>query len=113
MQYHSIIIELLLYDGFVIKIAIIIGIFAKGLGHWVQHADSIEDILLNYLSGINVLSHVAGLRLQASHICECAVANGIIDEEGDEDDDDEDTAGEVPEDIAEGVAGPSKKRKYK
>ncbi len=52
-----------------------------------QHADSIKDILLNYLSSINVLGHVAGLHLQASHICECAVADGIVDEEGDEDED--------------------------
>ncbi|PBK89739.1 hypothetical protein ARMGADRAFT_1083185 [Armillaria gallica] len=76
-----------------------------------QHADSIEDILLNYLSGINVLSHVAGLRLQASRIRECAAADGIVNEEdGGEDEDEED---EAPGDVAEGVAGPSKKRKHK
>ncbi len=85
--------------------------FLAALDTLGQHADSIEDILLNYLSGINVLSHVAGLRLQASRIRECAVADGIVDEEGDEDED-EDAAGEVPDDVAEGVAGPSKKRKH-
>ncbi len=75
-----------------------------------QYADSIKDILLNYLSGINVLGHVAGLCLQASRIRTCAVADGIVDEEGDED---EDAESEVPDNVAEGVAGPSKKRKHK
>ncbi len=85
--------------------------FLAALDTLGQHVDSIEDILLNYLSGINVLSHVAGLRLQTSHIRECAVADGIVDEaDGDEDNDEDD---EVPEDVAEGVAGPSKKRKHK
>ncbi len=84
--------------------------FLAALDTLGQHADSIEDILLNYLSGINVLGHVAGLRLQASRIRACAVADGIVDEECDED---EDAASEVPDDDAEGVAEPSKKRKHK
>ncbi|PBK79625.1 hypothetical protein ARMGADRAFT_1092949 [Armillaria gallica] len=85
--------------------------FLAALDTLGQHANSIEDILLNYLSGINVLSHVAGLRLQASRIRECAAVDGIVDEEdGGEDEDEE---GEAPGDVAEGVAGPSKKRKHK
>ncbi len=93
--------------------------FLAALDTLGQHVDSIEDILLNYLSGINVLSHVAGLCLHTSRIHECAVADGIVDEaDGDEDNDEddevpEDVASEVPDDVAEGVAGPSKKRKHK
>ncbi|KAK0226727.1 hypothetical protein EDD85DRAFT_795044 [Armillaria nabsnona] len=88
--------------------------FLAALDTLGQHANFIKDIILNYLSSINVLAHVAGLHLQASHIHECTVADGSVDEEdSDEDDDATGDDNEAPEDVAEGVTRPSKKRKHK
>ncbi len=72
----------------------------------------IEDSLVNYLSGINALAHMTGLRVQASLLRQCAVADGELEAQ-DGDDEAEGEEDEVPEDVPEGVAGPSKKRKHK
>ncbi|KAK0215968.1 hypothetical protein EDD85DRAFT_962531 [Armillaria nabsnona] len=74
-----------------------LNMFLAALDTLRQHADSIKDILLNYLSSINVLAHVAGLHLQASHIHYDEDANAAGDDN------------EAPDDVAEGVAGPPRK----
>ncbi len=74
--------------------------FEGALDTLVQHADSIEDIIVNYMASLNALTQLNGLQVQARHLRKCA--------NFDEDDDDE-----TPEEVAEGVVGPSKKRKHK
>ncbi len=86
--------------------------FGGALDTLQQHADAIEDILIAHLSGINVLAHLTGLRVQASLLRQCAEIDGELEAQ-DGDDEAEGEEDEVPEDVAEGVAGPSKKRKHK
>ncbi len=54
------------------------------------------------MAGLNALTQLNGLQVQARHLRECANFD-------DADDDNDD----VPEEVTEGVAGPSKKRKHK
>ncbi len=84
--------------------------FEGALDTLAQHADSIEDIVVNYMAGLNALAQLNGLRVQAGRLRECAnFDDGAADgDEGDRDDEDE-----APDEVAEGVAGPSKKRKHK
>ncbi|KAK0215300.1 hypothetical protein EDD85DRAFT_962779 [Armillaria nabsnona] len=70
-----------------------------------QHANSIEDIVVNYMAGLNALVQLNSLRAQAGCLHECATF--------DENDTNEDDNNEAPEDVTEGVAGPSKKKKGK
>ncbi|KAK0236999.1 hypothetical protein EDD85DRAFT_952993 [Armillaria nabsnona] len=79
--------------------------FEGALDTLAQHADSIEDIIVNYMAGLNALAQLNGLWVQAGRLRECATF--------DESDADEDDDNEAPDDVAEGVAGPSKKRKGK
>ncbi|PBK81328.1 hypothetical protein ARMGADRAFT_1091470, partial [Armillaria gallica] len=84
--------------------------FEGALDTLAQHADSIEDLLVNYMAGIHALTHLNGLRVQAGRLRECANFDDDAEDgvEGDGDDEDE-----APEDVAEGVAGPSKQKKSK
>ncbi|KAK0215964.1 hypothetical protein EDD85DRAFT_962516 [Armillaria nabsnona] len=79
--------------------------FEGALDTLAQHANSIEDIVINYMAGLNALAQLNSLRVQAGRLHECATF--------DESDADEDDDNEAPDDVAEGVAGPSKKRKGK
>ncbi|PBK97577.1 hypothetical protein ARMGADRAFT_1076054 [Armillaria gallica] len=70
--------------------------FEGALDTLAQHADSIEDSIVNYMAGINVLSQLNGLRVQAGHLRECAVYNGeadAVDGDNDGKDGDSDAAG--------------------
>ncbi|PBK58301.1 hypothetical protein ARMSODRAFT_1028366 [Armillaria solidipes] len=80
--------------------------FERALDTLAQHADSLEDQIIGYMAGINALTQLNGLRVQAGRLCECAIYNKGSDKDNnsDGDGDDED------EGIAEGVAGPSKKK---
>ncbi len=84
--------------------------FEGALDTLAQHADAIEDSIVNYMAGINVLSQLNGLRVQAGRLRECANFDGDAEDGAGSDEDDED---EAPEDVAEGVAGSSKKRKHR
>ncbi|KAK0238228.1 hypothetical protein EDD85DRAFT_790268 [Armillaria nabsnona] len=84
--------------------------FEGALATLAQHANSIEDIIVNYMAGLNVLSQLNGLRVQAGRLRECATFD---ESDADEDDDAAEDNNEAPEDVAEGVAGPSRKRKHK
>ncbi len=79
--------------------------FEGALDTLAQHADSIEDIVVNYMAGLNALTQLNGLRVQTGRLRECANFD-----EGDADEDDDD---EAPEEVTEGVAGPSTKKKNK
>ncbi len=79
--------------------------FEGALDTLAQHADSIEDIVVNYMAGLNALTQLNGLRVQAGHLRECANFD-----EGDANEDDDD---EAPEEVDEGVAGPFTKKKNK
>ncbi|SJL16890.1 uncharacterized protein ARMOST_20420 [Armillaria ostoyae] len=83
--------------------------FTGALDTLDQHADALEDQIISYMAGLNVLTQINGLRVQAGCLRECAVYNGGSDEEDGSDGDDEDEVEVVPE----GVAGPSKKKKSK
>ncbi|PBK93337.1 hypothetical protein ARMGADRAFT_1030001 [Armillaria gallica] len=69
--------------------------FEGALNTLVQHADSIEDIIVNYMASINALTQLNGLQVLARCLRECTNF------------DDKD---EAPDDVAEGVTGPSKKK---
>ncbi|SJL14680.1 uncharacterized protein ARMOST_18145 [Armillaria ostoyae] len=69
-----------------------------------QHADALEDQIISYMAGLNILTQLNGLRVQAGRLRECAVYNGGSDEEDGSDSDDDDEV------VAEGVAGPSQKK---
>ncbi|KAK0245035.1 hypothetical protein EDD85DRAFT_943428 [Armillaria nabsnona] len=84
--------------------------FEGALDTLAQHADSIEDIVVNYMAGLNALVQLNGLQVQARHLCECATFD---ESDTDEDDNAVEDNDEVPEDVAKGVAGPSKKKKGK
>ncbi|PBK81125.1 hypothetical protein ARMGADRAFT_1091544 [Armillaria gallica] len=81
--------------------------FEGALDTLAQHADSIEDIVVNYMAGINTLTQLNGLQVQAGRLRECADFDDNAEDGGEGDED------EVPDDVAEGVSGPSKKKKGK
>ncbi len=58
---------------------------------------------------MNILAHMNGLRAQAGLLRQCAEVDGELEEQNG----DGEAEDEVPEDVAEGVAGPSKKKKGK
>ncbi|KAK0447526.1 hypothetical protein EV421DRAFT_1900907 [Armillaria borealis] len=80
--------------------------FEGALDTLAQHADSLEDQIIGYMASIDALTQLNGLRVQAGRLRECAIYNKGSDKDNnsDGDGDDED------EGIAEGVAGPSKKK---
>ncbi|KAK0482169.1 hypothetical protein IW261DRAFT_1417783 [Armillaria novae-zelandiae] len=71
-----------------------------------QHATALEDLVLNYMAGLDAMSQLQGLRTQIGHLRECLGSDSRVEEIA-EDDDEGYAAGKV----AEGKAGPSKKRK--
>ncbi|PBK80350.1 hypothetical protein ARMGADRAFT_1092316 [Armillaria gallica] len=81
--------------------------FEGALDTLAQHADSIEDIIINYMASINALTQLNGLRVQARRLRECANFDDNAEDGGEGDED------EAPDDVAEGVPGPSKKKKGK
>ncbi len=70
----------------------------------------ITAITQQYLVGLSILTHTNNIRAQASCLCRCL--DPIKDEE-DEEHDGEESDNEAPNNVAEGVSGPSKKRKHK
>ncbi|KAK0506406.1 hypothetical protein EDD18DRAFT_1342707 [Armillaria luteobubalina] len=81
--------------------------FESALTTLTQHANNLEDVVVNYLVGLDAMSQLQGLRTQISHLRECLGSDTRV-EEIVEDDDDE---GYAADEVAEGEPGPSKKRK--
>ncbi|KAK0473865.1 hypothetical protein IW261DRAFT_1569228 [Armillaria novae-zelandiae] len=72
-----------------------------------QYADSVEDIVTNYMAGIDALSQLQGLCSQIGYVSDSLGANTQIEEIVDVDDD----KGYAADEVAEGEVGPSRKRK--
>ncbi len=70
---------------------------------------AIAAITQQYLVGLSVSVHVESIRAQTFHLRGCLAP---IEEE-EEDNDGEDEEDDMPDDVAEGESGPSKKRKHK
>ncbi|PBK90861.1 hypothetical protein ARMGADRAFT_1082601 [Armillaria gallica] len=68
---------------------------------------TISELTQQYLAGLSIFMHMDSIQAQASHLCGCLYPIEDEDEEDGEEDDD----GEAPEDVAEGVTGPSKQKK--
>ncbi|PBK83042.1 hypothetical protein ARMGADRAFT_1089791 [Armillaria gallica] len=84
-----------------------LNVFEGALDTLAQHADSIEDIVINYMASTNTLTQLNGLRVQARRLHKCANFDDNAEDGGEGDED------EAPDDVAEGVSGPSKKKKGK
>ncbi|KAK0464094.1 hypothetical protein IW261DRAFT_1427457 [Armillaria novae-zelandiae] len=83
-----------------------INAFESSMDTLSQHAKALEEIVLNYMAGLDAMAQLQGLHTQIGHLCECLVSDSRVEEIA-EDDDEGYAAGKV----AEGEAGPSKKRK--
>ncbi|KAK0501188.1 hypothetical protein EDD18DRAFT_1347279 [Armillaria luteobubalina] len=81
--------------------------FESALTTLTQHANNLEDVVVNYLVGLDAMSQLQGLRTQISHLRECLGSDTRV-EEIVEDNDDE---GYAADEVAEGEPGPLKKRK--
>ncbi|KAK0467396.1 hypothetical protein IW261DRAFT_1574221 [Armillaria novae-zelandiae] len=84
-----------------------INAFESAMTALTQHANNLEDVIVNYMAGLDAMSQLQGLRTQISHLCECLGSDTQVEEIVEEDDDEGYNAGEV----AKGEAGPLRKRK--
>ncbi|PBK79150.1 hypothetical protein ARMGADRAFT_1041004 [Armillaria gallica] len=69
---------------------------------------AIAAITQQFLAGLNVVAHTDSIRAQASRLRGCLYP---VEDEADEEDNEDDGEADVPDDVAEGVAGPSTKKK--
>ncbi|PBK86481.1 hypothetical protein ARMGADRAFT_1086660 [Armillaria gallica] len=74
---------------------------------------AISEITQQYLASLSLFVHMDNIHAQASRLCCCL--DPVEDEEDEEDygEDGADTEHEAPDDVAEGISGPSKKKKSK
>ncbi|KAK0492546.1 hypothetical protein EDD18DRAFT_1357811 [Armillaria luteobubalina] len=81
--------------------------FQSSMDTLSQHTSALEDIVVNYMAGIDAMTQLQGLRTQIGHLRECLGADTRVEDVVEEDDD------EVfqVDDVAEGEPGPSRKRK--
>ncbi|KAK0216722.1 hypothetical protein EDD85DRAFT_798158 [Armillaria nabsnona] len=70
---------------------------------------AIAVITQQFLAGLNVIAYTNSIRAQTFHLCGCLAP---IDEDED-DNDGEDEEYEAPDNVAEGISGPSRKQKNK
>ncbi|KAK0492547.1 hypothetical protein EDD18DRAFT_1357814 [Armillaria luteobubalina] len=84
-----------------------INAFESAMTTLTQHANNLEDVVVNYMAGIDAMTQLQGLRTQIGHLRECLGADTRVEDVVEEDDD------EVfqVDDVAEGEPGPSRKRK--
>ncbi|KAK0494660.1 hypothetical protein EDD18DRAFT_1355400 [Armillaria luteobubalina] len=84
-----------------------INAFESAMTTLTQHANNLEDVVINYMAGIDAMTQLQGLRTQIGHLRECLGADTRVEDVVEEDDD------EVfqVDDVAEGEPGPSRKRK--
>ncbi|PBK82659.1 hypothetical protein ARMGADRAFT_1090113 [Armillaria gallica] len=71
---------------------------------------AVTTITQQYLAGLSIFAHTNNIRVQASRLHGCL---DPVEDEDKEDGEEEDDDGEAPEDVAEGIAGPSKQKKNK
>ncbi|KAK0477058.1 hypothetical protein IW261DRAFT_1566522 [Armillaria novae-zelandiae] len=84
-----------------------LNVFEGAMDTLDQYADSLKDIVTNYMAGIDALSQLQGLRSQIGYVRDSLGADTQIEEVVDVDDDE----GYAANKVAEGEAGPSRKRK--
>ncbi|KAK0478561.1 hypothetical protein IW261DRAFT_1420614 [Armillaria novae-zelandiae] len=80
--------------------------FESSMDTLTQHANALEDIITNYLAGIDTMTHLQGVRAQIGHLHESLNSNTQVEEVPDDDD-----AGFGVGEVAEGEPGPSRKQK--
>ncbi|KAK0487189.1 hypothetical protein IW261DRAFT_1414930 [Armillaria novae-zelandiae] len=85
-----------------------INAFKSAMTTLTQHANNLEDVIVNYLAGLDAMSQLQGLQTQISHLRECLGSDTRVEEVVEEDNNKGYNAGEV----AEGEAGPSRKCKH-
>ncbi|KAK0476514.1 hypothetical protein IW261DRAFT_1421806 [Armillaria novae-zelandiae] len=85
-----------------------INTFESSMDTLTQHANALEDIVVNYMAGLDTMTQLQGLRTQIGHLRECLGSNTGVEEVAEDDD----GAGSDVDDVAEGEAGPSQKCKW-
>ncbi|KAK0485605.1 hypothetical protein EDD18DRAFT_1360775 [Armillaria luteobubalina] len=84
-----------------------INAFESSMDTLSQHANALEDIIVNYMTGLDAISQLQGLRSQIGRLRECLGSDSRVEEVIEE----EDNEGSDVDDVAEGEPGPSRKRK--
>ncbi|KAK0491745.1 hypothetical protein EDD18DRAFT_1416066 [Armillaria luteobubalina] len=72
-----------------------------------QHTTALEDIVINFMAGVDALSHLQGVRAQIGQLRHSLGADTRVEEVVE----DEDEEGYDADKVAEGEPGPSRKRK--
>ncbi|KAK0487150.1 hypothetical protein IW261DRAFT_1558088 [Armillaria novae-zelandiae] len=85
-----------------------INAFESSMDTLSQHANALEEIVLNYMASLDAMAQLQGLCTQINHLCESLGTDTQVEEVIEEADDEGFDAGEV----AEGEPGPSKKCKH-
>ncbi|KAK0476582.1 hypothetical protein EDD18DRAFT_1366144 [Armillaria luteobubalina] len=84
-----------------------INAFDSSMDTLSQHASALEDIVVNYMAGLDAMSQLQGLRSQIGHLRECLGSDTRVEEVIEEGDDESSNV----DNVAEGEPGPSRKRK--
>ncbi|KAK0464036.1 hypothetical protein IW261DRAFT_1575448 [Armillaria novae-zelandiae] len=82
--------------------------FESSLDTLSQHASTLKDLIVNYMAGLNTMSHLQGLQSQIGCLHECLRSDTRVEEVVDEDNNEGYNMGEV----AEGEVGPSRTCKH-
>ncbi|KAK0462749.1 hypothetical protein IW261DRAFT_1576248 [Armillaria novae-zelandiae] len=80
--------------------------FEGAIDTLAQHATALEDLILNYLAGLDAMSQLQGLCTQIGHLRKCLGSDSRVGEIAEDDD-----KGYAVDEVAEGDTGPSKKCK--
>ncbi|KAK0503617.1 hypothetical protein EDD18DRAFT_1344457 [Armillaria luteobubalina] len=84
-----------------------INTFDSSMDTLSQHASALEDIVVNYMAGLDAMSQLQGLRSQIGHLRECLGSDTRVEEVIEEGDDESSNV----DNVAEGEPGPSRKCK--
>ncbi|KAK0501139.1 hypothetical protein EDD18DRAFT_1348633 [Armillaria luteobubalina] len=84
-----------------------INAFESSMDTLSQHANALEDIIVNYMAGLDAMSQLQGLCSQIGHLRECLGSDTRVEEVIEEGDDESSNI----DNVAEGEPGPSRKRK--
>ncbi|KAK0498530.1 hypothetical protein EDD18DRAFT_1351236 [Armillaria luteobubalina] len=84
-----------------------INAFESSMDTLTQHTNTLEDLVTNYMAGLDAMSQLHGLCTQINRLRECLGSDTGVEEVVDDDDEEGYTADEV----AEGEPGPSRKCK--
>ncbi|KAK0474567.1 hypothetical protein IW261DRAFT_1422861 [Armillaria novae-zelandiae] len=85
-----------------------INAFESSMDTLSQHVSTLEDLVLNYMAGLDAMSHFQGLHSQISRLHECLGSATRVEEVIEEDD----AEGSGVDNVTVGEPGPSRKRKH-